>query len=210
MKEIIIYTVPIMISMLAYTIISNFPTILIKHFYNYELVGIYTTSMTIATIFNFIPVSIVTITMPTISNIESKIEAKTLRIKYTSQSLKIVLVTGIILYALIIIFGRNIIELFFTKNYSQSYPILLILSIGAIFGGLRNVFCSLWEGMGVPIISTYDIITASLICSILSYLLIPYVGLSGAAYGYSFGLISSVIVDIIFWLRYKGSHRCRV
>lgn len=205
MKEIVIYTMPIMISMLAYTIILNFPTILIKHFYNYELVGIYTVSMTIATIFNFIPTSIVTITMPTISNIESKIEAKTLRIRYTSQSLKIVLITGILLYAFVIIFGKNLIELFFTKNYSQSYPILLILSIGAIFGGLRNVFCSLWEGMGIPIISTYDIIMAALISSSLSYLFIPYIGPSGAAYGYSFGLIGAVIVDIVYWIRYKGS-----
>lgn len=204
MKEVTIYAVPIMISMFAYTVISNLPIIIIKEFYDYELVGIYATALTITTIFNFIPSAIATITMPTISNLESRKEKNNKEIKnYTTQSLKIVLLTGIVIYALILIFGKDLIELIFTEKYSQSYQILLILSVGSIAGGFRNVFCSLWEGIGIPIISTYDIIVASLTCSILGYLFIPLMGPIGAAYGYSLGLLAALLVDLTFWRKYK-------
>lgn len=205
LKEVTAYCFPIMISMFAYTIISNFPVIIIKNFYSYELVGIYTAALTITTIFNFIPTAISTITMPTISSLESKDETNILEINYyTMQSLKIVLITGIILYMLILISGEYLIELIFTEKYSQSYQILLILSIGSIAGGFRNVFCSLWEGIGMPIISTYDIIIASLICTISSYLLVPIIGPIGAAYGYNLGLFASVAIDLIFWKKYNS------
>ena len=78
-----------------------------------------------------------------------------------------------------------------------------MLSIGAIFAGLRNVFCSLWEGSGHPIIATYDIASASAVCITLSYLLVPSLGPIGAAYGYSLGFVAAVLVDSIYWVKYK-------
>lgn len=194
------FSIPIMISTYAYSLLTYSPIIALKYFVNdYSIIGIFATAMTLTMVFGFIPLALITITMPTISTIENK----KMRIKYTTQSLWIVIISGFFIFACIYVFGENILEFFFTEKYIQSYPILLILSIGAIFSGIRTVFSSLWEGSGTPIISSYDIIVASIICIAMSYLLIPTIGSKGAAYGYSCGLVASVIVDSIFWIRYR-------
>ena len=203
MKEVTAFSIPIMVGMIAYTMLSSIPVIAIKSFYDYEMVGLYSVAMTLTILFTFIPGAITTMTMPKISNVEDKKK----RVKYTVQSFWLVLVTGITLYILIFFFGKLGLEIIFTEKYVPSYPILLVLSIGAIFGGLRNVFCALWAGSGHPIIITYDIIPASVVCITLSFLLVPSIGPIGAAYGYSLGLVSAVLVDLIYWIKYRYTEK---
>jgi O-antigen/teichoic acid export membrane protein len=199
MKEVTTFSIPVMISMLAYTTLLSIPVIAIKSFYNYELVALYSAAMTLTILFSFIPTAIVTMTMPKISNVEDKKQ----RIKYTVRSLLLVLITGITLYIFIFFFGKLALEIIFTERYVPSYPILIVLSIGAIFAGLRDVFCALWEGSGHPIIATYDMASASAVCITSSFLLVPSIGPIGAAYGYSLGLITAVLVDLIYWIKYR-------
>lgn len=206
MKEVTTFSIPVMVSMIAFTTLSSIPVIAIKSFYDYEIVALYSAAMTLTIVFGFISVAITTITMPKISNVEDKKR----RIKYTVQSFWLVLATGIALYVLIFFFGKLGIEIIFTEKYVLSYPILLILSIGAIFAGLRGVFCALWEGSGHPIISTYDIASASAVCITLSLLLVPSLGPIGAAYGYSLGLITAVLVDLIYWIKYRYTEKLKL
>lgn len=200
LKEISAFSIPVMISMLAFNALSSIPIMAIKSYQGYELVGLYSVAMTFTAIFGFIPTAITTITMPSISRIVNKQR----RIEYTTQSVGIVLVAGIVLYVLIFLFGKSVLGIAFTEKYVASYPILLVLSIGAVFAGLRNVFCSLWEGSGHPIIATYDIISASAVCILLSLILVPHMGPIGAAYGYSSGFLAAVFVDLIYWIKYKN------
>ena len=200
LKEISAFSIPVMISMLAFNALSSIPIMAIKSNQGYDLVALYSVAMTFTVIFSFIPTAITTITMPKISRIVDKQR----RIEYTAQSVRIVLVAGIVLYVLIFLFGRSVLEIAFTEKYVESYPILLVLSIGAVLASLRNVFCSLWEGSGHPIIATYDIVSASLVCILLSLVLVPQMGPIGAAYGYSSGLLIAVFVDLIFWIKYKN------
>lgn len=199
MKKVITFSIPVMVSMIAFTTLSSIPVIAIKHFYNYEVVALYSAAMTLTILFSFIPGAIVTITMPKISNAEDKKK----RIKYTVQSFWLVIATGIMLYILIFFFGKLALEIIFTERYVPSYPILIVLSIGAFFAGLRGVFCALWEGSGRPIIATYDMASASAVCITSSFLLVPSIGPIGAAYGYSLGLITAVLVDLIYWIKYR-------
>lgn len=199
MREVTVFSIPVMVSMIAYTTLSSIPVIAIKYFYDYELVALYSAAMTLTVLFTFIPTALVTITMPKISNVENKSQ----RIKYTVQSFWFVLATGIMLYILIFFFGKFALGMTFTEKYVLSYPILLVLSVGAIFNGLRSVFCALWVGSGHPIITVYDIACASAVCITLSFLLIPSMGPIGAAYGYTLGLIAAVLVDLIYWIKYK-------
>ena len=201
LKEISAFSIPVMISMLAFNALSSIPIMAIKSFQGYELVGLYSVAMTLTVIFGFIPTAITTITMPKIS----RTVIKQRRIEYTTQSVGIVLVAGIVLYVLIFLFGKSVLGIAFTEKYVASYPILLVLSIGAVLAGLRNVFCSLWEGSGHPIIATYDIISASMVCILLSLILVPHIGPIGAAYGYSLGFLAAIFVDLIFWMRYIAS-----
>jgi len=206
MKEVTVFSIPVMVSMIAYTALSSIPVIAIKYFYDYELVALYSAAMTLTVLFTFIPTALVTITMPKISNVENKSQ----RIKYTVQSFWFVLASGIVLYIPIFFFGKFALGMIFTEKYVPSYPALLVLSVGTIFTGLRNVFCALWEGSGRPIIGTYDIACASAVCITLSFLLVPCIGSIGAAYGYSLGFVTAVIVDLVYWIKYRHTGKLKL
>ncbi|PIV70384.1 MAG: hypothetical protein COS08_00525, partial [Euryarchaeota archaeon CG01_land_8_20_14_3_00_38_12] len=206
MREVTVFSIPVMVSMIAYTTLSSIPVIAIKSFYDYELVALYSAAITLTILFSFIPTALVTVTMPKISSVEKKAQ----RIKYTVQSFWFVLASGVILYILIFFFGKFALGMIFTEKYVPSYPILLVLSIGTIFAGLRNVFCALWEGSGRPIIGTYDIACASAVCITLSFLLVPCIGSIGAAYGYSLGFVTAVIVDLVYWIKYRHTGKLKL
>jgi O-antigen/teichoic acid export membrane protein len=201
-KEISSFSIPVTVSMVAYSTLSSIPIILIKSSEGYYWAGLYSAALALTAIFSIIPTAITTITMPKISSIDNK----RLRIQYTKQSIKLVLIAGIILFIFIFFFGKLVLQIAFSEKYVASYQFLLVLSAGATFAGLRNVYSALWEGSGRPIISTYDIATASIICISLSLFLIPYLGPIGAAYGYSLGLFTAVLVDLFFWMRYRYSN----
>lgn len=203
MKEITVLAMPMIVSTVAYTTLSSIPVIVIKSFYNYEIVGLYSVAMTLTVIFSFVPTALVTITMPMISNVADKKR----RVGYTVQSIWLTLFSGIALYILIIFFGEMALELLFTKKYVPAYSILLVLATGAIFAGLRNVFASLWQGSGHPLIATFDMTSASAVCITLSILLVPSLGPIGAAYGYSLGFVTAVLVDLIYWIKYRYTGR---
>ena len=198
-KEVTKFSIPVMITMFAYTVLANIPVIAIEFYYDFELVGTFSAARTLTIVFSFVPIAIITITYPKIANVENKER----RIKYTVQSLKFILISGIIMFTLIIFFGELGLIIVFTEKYASSYPILLILSIGGIFGGLHSAFGSLWGGSGHPIIETYAIITASIVCIILSFILIPFIGPIGVAYASSLGFIGAFIIDLRYWIIYR-------
>lgn len=198
-KEVVVFSVPVMISTLGYTALSSIPVLAIKHFYDYQLVGIYSVAITVSVVFTFVPEAINVIMMPAVSRSNNRKS----RIELVTQSIWIVLLTGIILYSALLIVGKPFLVMVFTEKYVESYPILVIMAAGAILAGIRNVFCSLWEGSGHPAIATLDICVAAAICTGVGIWLLPGLGPIGAAYGYTLGLTCAVLIDGYFWVRYR-------
>ncbi len=103
-----------------------------------------------------------------------------------------------------------LMKILLTEKYKASYPILLVLSIGGIFGGAHHAFWALWEGSGHPIIATYGVLSAAVICIVSSFILVPSMGVIGAAFAYSLGNIATILIDSMYWIKYRYNGKLNI
>ena len=201
-KNIIYYSIPVFITTLAYSVIMQTPLIFLKYFGDYQNVAIYSLALTLSLVYGFVPGAILTVSMPKIASLKDLRR----RLNIFIQSIYIIIISGILLLIPTIFFGQWVIVLIFKERYSLSYLPFVILSIGAIFAGIRNAYSSLWEGGGRPIFSAYDTIGGAASAILFSAILVPRYGAIGAALSYSGGWVSSVLISSYFLLRLKKGH----
>ncbi len=198
-KKILKYSIPVLITTFSYSLIIQCPIIFLEYFMEYEDVAIYSIAFTLSLTYGLVPSAISTVTMPKISTISERTKINQILI----QSFLITIFTGLMLWIGTIFLGKWILNIIFAEKYQESFAPLLILSIGSIFLGLRNTFSALWDGIQKPIYNTYNTCGGAIAILISSFLLIPIYGVMGAAISFSMGWIISVLINSLFWIRYK-------
>ena len=178
-KKLFFYGFPIMLSSAAGLIIGYTDTILITIFRNLEEVGIYQTAQPTARLLWFFAGSFTTVLFPLVT------ELKTKKIKGLEKGVSLIyryIWIIIIPFALMSFsFSREILNLFFGSFYSSGSNVLKILSIGAIFFSIVQVNGCVLNGLGKPKNYTKIVYIGAAINLILNLVLIPIIGITGAA-----------------------------
>ncbi|MDG6221069.1 MAG: oligosaccharide flippase family protein [Candidatus Thermoplasmatota archaeon] len=198
-KEVLPFSMVVLSSTLAYTILTQIPLIFLGITRADADVAIYSVAFTLSVAYTIIPVAILTITLPDISSSKKK----NVSMRIFKRSAFAIILSGLLLLLGTIFFGRWLLEFLFTDVYVESYLSLVVLSVGSIFLGLRNAFGALWQGGGRPKFSAYDAILGASVALASSTILIPIFGPLGAASAYTLGWMSSVLLGSIFWLQLK-------
>ena len=199
MKEIVSFSIPVFITTFAFSLIIQSPIIILRWFGSYTDIAVYSTAYTITSIYAFVPFAVLTITMPKIASL-SKTED---RMKTFTNAVYIIAISGFVLWILTVFIGKWGLFLIFGTKYEASYMPLIILSLGAIFLGIRNSYSALWEGGGRPIFSMYDTLGGGIITLVSAYFLVPYMGVYGASYSFLLGCISAVSISTYFLLKMR-------
>jgi len=171
--------------------------ILIGFFMMDSDVGIYSVAYVIVRFFWVIPQSIQTITYPATSEFWSKgrfRKAKGMCIQSMKYSAVILLLGGMFAY----LFGQDFIVLLFGSDYFDSYWPLLILLPGTVAIGVAKSIGSSLAGIGRPDISMNLSIVTATINTCLNFLLIPKMGIEGAAIATSFTLLFYAALVIFY------------
>lgn len=189
---------PLMLSSAAAFIYIRIDQVMIGQMLNNSTVGIYAAAVKISEIIYFIPGVICTSLFPAIVNAkktDEKIYKKRLQHLYW-----LMLISAIIISLPISLLSKFIIQILFGADYSQAAPILTIYtwsSIGLFLGTAINQYL-MTENM------TRFIFIINLIAMIinmgLNFILIPKIGMSGAAVA---TLVSYLIIPISAWLIIK-------
>ncbi len=199
MKRVLIFSIPVLTTTIAYSIIISLPVLLLKWYVDYETVAIYSAAFTVTAAYGIIPAAILTIIMPKIASTTGKEQ----RMQLFKNSVYIIVSTGILLFIATVFFGRWALKLVFTSKYDASYIPLVILSIGAIFITIRRAYSALWEGGGKPIISAYEGGWAVVVTTIVALLIIPSMGATGAALAFTAGGITATAISTYFFYKWK-------
>ena len=112
----------------------------------------------------------------------------------------------ILLYVLIIGFGKFFLNLLFGNRYLVSYDILLILSLGYMFGMIVHTFSAFWSGINRPEYTTIALMVASLFNIIFCYLLLGYFGRYAIPWAYSVSMIIAAGIDIGLLLKFRNKN----
>lgn len=186
------------ISGMFVTLYMQMDKIMIGEFLGSSQVGLYSSAVTICTLWGFIPDALINSFRPVIYELKSKNEkeyANKLKLLYF-----IVFWLGIVFATIISIFSKLIINILFGSAYISAQVALMIAvwyTAFAYLGSARNIWFISENKIKY---SKKCVIFGALSNLILNYILIPIYGINGAAVA---TLISQIIVALIAPLFYK-------
>jgi len=161
----------------------------------FEEVGYYAIAVTITEMLWYIPKSIGSILFNKIALSPEQRESNNFTAIICRNTLFLLTILGLFL----LLTNKIIIELFYGTAYLPSINALLILIPGIIISGIKGLLVAYVNGIGKPIISTISAFIGLGINLPLNFLLIPVIGIAGAAVATTISYIISSIYLLLFF-----------
>lgn len=180
LKEVIIFAVISFPIGVSHLIINQADTLMLTYFDSLSNVGIYNAVLPTVMVLAFFSKSSFKVFMPLVSEFWAKKDYLRLQ---TSIKIMIKYMLLLIMPFVLILFGFSeiIIRLLFGYQYISGDITMKILSIGIIFLSLNIIYQSILVGIGFAKDVTKVLIIGALFNIILNLILIPLIGMVGAA-----------------------------
>ena len=196
-KELAIYSAPLVINSISYWIITASDRYMINWFINESAVGIYAIAAKIPTILT---------TLTGVFNqawlISSINEYETEKdYSFYIKTYKRFSAISFIIAGLIILFTKPFMGLYVSNSYYEAWQYVPLLTVSAIFSGLSAFLNNIYYAFKKNKLVTGTTFIGALINIILNLLLIPHYGIFGASIA---TLISWIIVTILRILKMKN------
>ncbi len=184
---------------------TNIDSIMIGYYLNPAEVGIYAVAVLLAQMLTLVPKAVQRVTAPVTATLYGKGDTKGLRRLFYSI-LKKSLLISVGSATFIAVFGPYIIALLFAEEYLVSYVPLLILLLGyAISASFAAVGATL-SSIGKVHITFHITAVCGMLNILMNILLIPILGISGAALATTITLIANFGVTMKVIHHYLGDH----
>ncbi|MFA7193551.1 MAG: flippase [Candidatus Paceibacterota bacterium] len=181
---------PMILSGLSVGVYMKIDQIMINHFLNNEATGIYAISVKLSEIWYLIPTIIGASIFPAIINSLSVSNEK-----FESRLSKLYFVmfwSSLIFSAVVSIFAQKIITLLFGEQYIGATPVLQVYIWSLVAVSLGIVIGKYLIAKNLTKITLYTTIIGALLNIVLNIILIPKMGIAGAAYA---TIISYLVVN---------------
>jgi O-antigen/teichoic acid export membrane protein len=187
---------PLMISAGAIVVYGKIDIVLIKHFLDIEMVGIYSVAIKISELWYVVPMSISAILFPLIVNAKNHSENKYLNQVFITSQVMIVVCS---LFALILFFlVSNFIEHYLSDEYIGVGPLIKVFALCGPFVGLGYINGGCMVAENLLLFSMKRNIYGMLINIVLNIILIPLYGLYGAAISTLIAVIYTSMISLAF------------
>lgn len=176
------FSIPVIITAIAEMLIYNVCTIVMGKFLTFADVGFFAAADPISRLPLMISISVATTILPASSEAFKVKDIDALQ-KYVGESYKISLLFVVPMCVGLALFAVPTLSLLYFKNpaYVAGASALAILAIGMTFYSIFSISTSIVQGIGNPRIPMYILIVGSIITGILSWTLIPTMGIAGGA-----------------------------
>jgi Membrane protein involved in the export of O-antigen and teichoic acid len=180
---------------------TQIDSLFIGYFMTKEDVGYYAIAVIIIQAVTLLPTSVQTITTPLISSYHHNKDYKNIKYLIRNTLLKTYLIT-IAISIIILLFGKPLIKIIFTEEFMPAYIPMLVLLLGNLINAPTYAVGGALASIGKIEISFRRSVLCMLINVILNLLLIPKLGLVGAATATSLSLIFTCITNLFLLNKY--------
>ena len=199
---LIFFSIPVVVTGLAELALYDMATLVIGVYYPSSYAGYFNVSSTIARFPLIISMAVATSVLPATAEAMSLKDHDLLK-TYILQSYRYVSFVVIPLCVGTVVFASPIISLLFGQEYLPGIIALQILAAGMLFFTLYTISSSIAQGLGNPRLPMYVLIGGTTLDLVLSLLLVPPMGINGAAIATT--LASLFIMSILMWKTLKIS-----
>lgn len=177
----------------------RFDMFLVNYFLDIKAVGFYSVSVTIAELLWYVPNSISLTLFPKVSSKDKK-SANEFTSRVCRTSIAIMLIVALLLGIL----GSILIPVLYGNRFSVSILPLQILLPGVIMLGLVKMLTGHLQGRGRPHYGSIVTFCSFTLTFVLDFLLIPRMGIIGAALATTFAYSFSFILILLFFTKESG------
>lgn len=203
-KKLTFFGFTVMIGLVGSMIITYIDTLVITYFTDLEQVALYQVAMPTSKLLLYFTTAISIVVLP----ISSELWARNMKDKLRAgvdivyrYSFVFIIPLAMLMFS----FPELIIKVFFGQQYVGASKVLQILSLAGIIYTVCFINSNILSGIGKPKENTIIILVASLFNLMLNIILVPLMGISGAAYA---TLLSYTIM--LVWTGAKIRHFVRV
>lgn len=195
----IIFALALFILQLNY----NIDIVILEFFVSSEDVGIYSVGVQLAQLIWQLPVAISMVLFAKSANSKTDKEASKRAVKLLRMSL-FILTVGAILFAL---FAEYFIIFFYDIEYIESSRIIVLLLPGVLIAVISKILHPSLAARGYPMYGLYAFIVPLIINIILNFILIPTIGIDGAAIA---STVSYTIGGITYAILYSRKEKISI
>jgi len=178
-------------------IAANSDILLIGFFLNRSAVGFYSIAISISMILAFIPTAIQKITYPAASEFSGKDEVHQLTIML-DKSMKYTALVLVPMGLFIVFYTEEIIGFLFGESYlASSLPLIIMIAGRVIRGSISGSIGSIFTSIGRPEASFFLDAFSAISGILLMVLLIPSLGINGAALSNMTAMILGTVIFIV-------------
>ena len=195
-KDYFMFSLPLIIVTASAVIMTNIDKVLIQLFWSDANVGYYGAAFRISAFINMFTLSLGTLLFPTFSSLHANRDFRGIK-KLVSQSERYISMVVFPMVFGILILAVPFVNIFLSRSFSGSIPVLQILPFFALFVALEKPYETNFLGMNQPRIASYRIIIMVVINVFLNIVLIPkdiqLLGLKLAGLGETGAAIATVV-----------------
>ncbi|MCR5014763.1 MAG: polysaccharide biosynthesis C-terminal domain-containing protein [Bacteroidales bacterium] len=180
-KEMFRYGYVIQLSTLVSTLNRRMSIYLLRQHCTEESVGVYGAGSQVGEGVKVFGLSISMVQFSKLSNLTDEEKIVQLTIKF----LKITVVLTLVALLAIACLPVSFFEWLFSEEFGQVKEIILLMSPGLLFLSAQMIFSHYFSGTGVPKYNLYGSLTGLAVTIPCTFLLIPYMGIRGAAIAFS-------------------------
>lgn len=195
-KMLIFFSVPVVITGLAELALYDTGTLVIGHYMISSDAGYFNIASTVARFPLIISMAVATSVLPAAAEAMSLNNYDLLKI-YVLQSYRYVSFVVMPLCVGTIVFAAPIISILFGNAYLPGSVSLQILAAGMLFFTLYTISSSIAQGLGRPRLPMYVLIFGTVINIVLSIILVPVMGINGAAIATTVAAL--VLMSVLMW-----------
>lgn len=172
---------------------------IINLFLNPTQVGFYAVAVAMAELPWYISNALATVLFPEVSGLK-----KESAYKFTSRICRNTLFIVFLFSTFIFLFGGLLMKTIFGAQFLQSVMPLRLLIPGIIILSVNKVLCAGFSGTGKPEYGTYTAIFSAVVTISLDFVLIPALGINGAAIASSIAYAVSATTGIVLFRKISG------
>lgn len=195
LREVVMYSFPLFLAGIAWKLFKWGDSFIIGFFKTVADVGIYNAASPISLLLAVSSQLFMQLFFPLVTRLYSQGDKTTIK-EMTKQVSKWIFILNLPLLLLLIIFPEEILNIFFGEQYLSASSSLIFLSIGVFFLSFFDMSYRLIAMKGMSKILFIDIVVMSITNIILNILLVPKLGILGAAIATMFSYIVLSIIAV--------------
>ena len=176
-KEMLHYGAFLQLSTLVSTLNKRLSLYLLKTHCDERQLGVYASGTQVTEGINIVGQSIGLVAFSALSNTENKQRASQLTLRFMKLS---VLLTFTALLVICLL-PSAFFELLFSEEFADIRPVILLISPGIVFFSAHTVLANYFSGTGRPKYNLYASLIGLSVTLVSAFLLIPWLGIRGAA-----------------------------